>query len=82
MVQVAGIFWLRETFAPVLLERKARKLRQEMGLAKDEAHRVITAFDESSRSWKTIFAKALLRPFDLFFREPIIWSFGLYIAFL
>ena len=33
-------------------------------------------------SWKKIFAKALVRPFALFAREPIIQLLGVYMAFL
>lgn len=33
-------------------------------------------------SWKHIFAKALVRPFKLFYREPIIQLLGLYMAFI
>lgn len=33
-------------------------------------------------SWKHIFAKAIVRPFALFAREPIIQLLGIYMAFV
>lgn len=35
-----------------------------------------------TRSWRFIFAKALIRPFALFVREPIIQLIGIYMAFI
>lgn len=35
-----------------------------------------------TRSWRSIFSKALIRPFKLFFREPIIQLLGIYMAFI
>ena len=36
----------------------------------------------SSHSWKTIVKKALVRPFVLFAREPIVQLLGVYMAFV
>jgi hypothetical protein len=38
--------------------------------------------DIEYNSWQQIFARALVRPFAMFFREPIIQLLGLYMAFV
>ncbi|TFY67387.1 hypothetical protein EVJ58_g1665 [Rhodofomes roseus] len=43
---------------------------------------VRTVFDTADRHWKQIFAKALIRPFALFFREPIIQLLAIYMAYI
>ncbi|KII86228.1 hypothetical protein PLICRDRAFT_114364 [Plicaturopsis crispa FD-325 SS-3] len=84
-VQVAGYFLLQETFAPVLLERKAKRIRKAMQSDPEKgpgrARTVRTVFESSDRHWKRIFLNALTRPFAMFFYEPIIQLFGLYMAF-
>ncbi|KIJ49828.1 hypothetical protein M422DRAFT_27552 [Sphaerobolus stellatus SS14] len=80
-VQIFGLFYLRETFAPVLLEQRARKIRIEMGLAPNDKSRVRTQYD-TDRNWKKIFGKALTRPFVMFYYEPIIQLLGIYMAFI
>ncbi|KZT40250.1 MFS general substrate transporter [Sistotremastrum suecicum HHB10207 ss-3] len=82
LVQCAGIIWLQETFAPVLLERKAAAIRKERGIDKDDFHTVRTPFQNEDRHWKRIFAKALTRPFVLWAREPIVQLLGVYMAFI
>ncbi|KAF8868761.1 major facilitator superfamily domain-containing protein [Mucidula mucida] len=71
-VQVMGLFFLRETFAPVLLEGPEKGAR-----------RYRTVFEASeTRSWQHIFSKALRRPFALFIHESIVQLLGLYMAFI
>jgi hypothetical protein len=77
-------------FAPLLLERKAIKLRKELESQSSNSEKngrlrpreVRTRFDSSDRHWQQIFIKALTRPFKLFFTEPIIQLFGIYMAFI
>jgi len=70
----------------VLLERKARKLAKsaktdpEKGSGNPPAYR--TVFDNDTRNWKYIVKTALVRPFTLFFREPILQLLGGYMAFI
>ncbi|KZT25464.1 MFS polyamine transporter [Neolentinus lepideus HHB14362 ss-1] len=80
IIQVLGMIYLKETFAPVLLERKAARMRAEADAEKGLNFR--TAFDSEDRHWKKIFAKSLSRPFVLFAREPIIQLLGVYMAFV
>lgn len=81
-IQILGIFFLQETFAPILLERKAVAMRKSMDPEKAQGREIRTVFDNKDRQWKEIVKKALVRPFALFFREPIIQLLGVYMAFV
>lgn len=82
VIMVLGVFLLRETYAPVLLGRRAKHIRAEMDLETTRAQRVRTVFDTADRQWQQIFSKALFRPFTLFFREPIIQLLAVYMAYI
>ncbi|KAE9387803.1 MFS polyamine transporter [Gymnopus androsaceus JB14] len=86
-IQVAGCFSCkRVSFAPLLLERKAVKIRKaiegdpEKGLNVKDVKTVYSNVE--GRTWQVIFSKALTRPFALFAREPIAQVIGLYMAFV
>ncbi|KAF8624243.1 hypothetical protein AX15_005973 [Amanita polypyramis BW_CC] len=79
-IQVAGLFLLKETFAPVLLERKAKSMQQSADVENSRIHTIYERDD--SRSWKQIFAHALVRPFAMLALEPIIQLIALYMAFV
>ncbi|KAG9310436.1 MFS polyamine transporter [Chiua virens] len=82
-VQALGLIFLQETFAPLLLERKAKKIRKSLDLEKGPYREVRTIFDgNQDRFWQAIFAKSMIRPFALFVREPIIQLLGIYMAYL
>ncbi|KAK4920756.1 hypothetical protein LTR49_011659 [Elasticomyces elasticus] len=75
-IQVTGIFLLQETWAPVLLEKKVKKLRKETG---NDA-----LYAEGSRQ-ETVVQKletSLKRPFILLFTQPIVIVFAIYMAYL
>ncbi|KAI0900128.1 MFS general substrate transporter [Annulohypoxylon nitens] len=80
MVILAGIFipisvvFLRETFAPVLLERKAQKLRKETGNTNLQSK----LSEELSPINK--FKAAIVRPIKLLVLTPIVTLMSLYIA--
>ncbi|EIW85967.1 MFS polyamine transporter [Coniophora puteana RWD-64-598 SS2] len=82
VIQVFGLFYLQETFAPLLLERKAERIRKSMDTEKVQYKEVRTVFEGEHRKWQTIFRKAMFRPFVLFFHEPIIQLLGVYMAYL
>ncbi|KIJ04756.1 hypothetical protein PAXINDRAFT_94341, partial [Paxillus involutus ATCC 200175] len=82
VIQLLGLFFLQETYAPLLLERKANKIRQSMDEEKVTFKEVRTIFEGNDRSWKAIMGKALVRPFVLFYYEPIVQLLGLYMAYL
>ncbi len=66
------------------MERKAARMRKEMESdpEKATAREIRTRFDHSDRHWKQIFAKSLVRPFKLFWYEPIAQLLGAYMAFV
>ncbi|PSR70787.1 hypothetical protein PHLCEN_2v13349, partial [Hermanssonia centrifuga] len=70
--------------SPLLMERKAARMRKEMESdpEKATAREIRTRFDHSDRHWKQIFAKSLVRPFKLFWYEPIAQLLGAYMAFV
>ncbi|KAI0329280.1 MFS polyamine transporter [Cubamyces sp. BRFM 1775] len=81
-IQFMGLFFLKETFAPVLLERRAAQLRKSLDPEKAQTREIRTVFDTADRHWKHIVTKALIRPFAIFFSEPIIQLLGIYMAFV
>ncbi|KAJ8081862.1 hypothetical protein PM082_007708 [Marasmius tenuissimus] len=91
VVLLAGMFLLQETYAPVLLEKKARRLAKELvttlrdgDTEKDGVPKRFRTIYEGSRdrSLRSVIKKALTRPFVLFAQEPILQLFGLYMAFV
>ncbi|TFK23895.1 MFS polyamine transporter [Coprinopsis marcescibilis] len=82
-IQASGLIWLKETFAPYLLNRKATHLQKAQDAEKGETRRYISIYDRgNARSWKKIFAHALSRPFLLFRYEFIVQLLGVYMAFI
>lgn len=79
----SGLLWIimtllvPETYAPVLLRKRAERLSQITG----KVYRTKLDLDqEGGVSLKQMFAKALLRPWVLLFREPIVLLLSIYIA--
>ncbi|KAI3318109.1 major facilitator superfamily transporter [Xylariaceae sp. AK1471] len=64
----------KETYAPTILKAKAAKLQKETG---DD--RWWTRYDMNLSPWGLIKLN-LIRPFVLFFTEPILWFFNLWIS--
>ncbi|GAA6029615.1 hypothetical protein JCM8097_000964 [Rhodosporidiobolus ruineniae] len=85
LVQLLGLFFLTETYGPVLLLRKALALKQEMGLPAD-SDRVQTVYEAKMngkrKSTRDIIAHGMVRPFVLFFHEPILQLLALYMALI
>jgi MFS family permease len=67
LIQLSGLFFLQETYAPVLLQRKAAKLRKESG---NESY--YTEYDDGDRRLIVLLSTALVRPFRLLLTQPII----------
>ncbi|KAF9472904.1 MFS general substrate transporter [Pholiota conissans] len=83
LIQVSGLFFLKETFAPILLEDKAKIIREKFDAEKGKHRRVLTVYESSGhRSWQRLFRKALIRPFQMFAQEHIIQLLGIYVAFV
>ncbi|KHJ30007.1 putative cycloheximide resistance protein [Erysiphe necator] len=69
-----GMVFLRETYAPVILERKAARLRKETGNM-----RFRSVFQNNTSSRKT-FLLAFVRPFKLLIFSPIIFSTAIFLG--
>jgi multidrug resistance protein len=82
VIQGFGMLFLKETYSPVLLERKAAEIRKTIDEEKATAVKIHIPIDTTDRHWKAIFSKGLVRPFKLFMYEPIVQLLGLYMAFL
>lgn len=72
-VQLAGLIWLRETYAPIILFRKAKAMKKERGLPADSDH-IKTVFEvkQGTKTHAHIVTHGLVRPFVLFVHEPIL----------
>jgi len=72
-----GFFFLPETFAPVLLARKAKRLR------KADPERNKELYVESERvSWATraVLERTIFRPFKMLLVEPILLLSTIYLS--
>jgi len=76
-IQISGLFFLQETYAPVLLKRKAAKLRQETG--NTAFH---TEAETPDRHLSKVLRTALVRPFRLLGTQVIIQFIAVYMAYL
>jgi hypothetical protein len=74
-IQIAGFFFLPETYGPVILGSKAKKLRKETG---NENYQ--TESDRQHQSPGKILSTALVRPFRLLTTQPIVQILALYMA--
>jgi MFS family permease len=70
-------FTVPETYAPRLLAVRAKKLRKETGDAK-----FVTEQDLDTRPFTQRLSLFLLRPFQLLFRELIVFFISLYMSVL
>ncbi|KAI5860547.1 MFS general substrate transporter [Durotheca rogersii] len=84
MAAFTGLLWIMcsllvpETYAPILLRKRAEKLSEITG-------KVYVSKLDAGRPKKTIgqeFKVALLRPWTLLFREPIVFLTSLYMAII
>ncbi|KAH8668856.1 major facilitator superfamily transporter [Xylariales sp. PMI_506] len=64
----------KETYAPIILQKKAEKMRKE-----NEDERWWSRYDNKISKAELIKIN-LMRPFVLFFTEPILWFFNLWIS--
>ncbi|KAJ3838122.1 MFS general substrate transporter [Lentinula raphanica] len=76
ILQIAGFVFLRETYGPQILRKKAQALR------KSSNKNYYTAFEASDKHWSTYMARGMLKPIKFLFTEPIVQVFALYMAVL
>lgn len=80
---LSGIVWILitftvpETYAPQILAKRAKKMRKEMG---DDKY--VTEQDLDMRPFSQRLQLFLLRPFQLLFRELIVFLISLYMSVL
>ena len=74
-VQIAGLFFLSETYSPTILKQKADRLRREPG--NEKLH---TEFEDKKLS--QLLAVSLVRPFRLISTQPIIQVLALYQSYV
>ncbi|KAF2842930.1 MFS general substrate transporter [Patellaria atrata CBS 101060] len=73
-INCLSIFVMRETYAPIILERKAIKLRKETG-----NHALRSKLD-SGITRKELWKRSIFRPTKMLFRSPIVALTSLYMA--
>ncbi|KAK9350220.1 major facilitator superfamily domain-containing protein [Lipomyces doorenjongii] len=78
IVGILGVIFVPETYGPVLLQRRAKRLAQADG-------KVYVSVLEKSQGTKTpgeVFKRALFRPWIFLFLEPIVLIASLYMAII
>ncbi|KAG8534228.1 uncharacterized protein KY384_001072 [Bacidia gigantensis] len=76
-VQLFGLFFLRETYAPTLLHRKAETLRKET-----DNVALKTEFEHPEHTFASKLRQNLVRPFKMLATQPIIQVLTVYMSFL
>ena len=71
---LVALFIQKETYPPVLLERKVKRLRKETGNDK------LRSALQSSKTPRQLFLLSVVRPTKMLFLSPIIFGLSLYIA--
>lgn len=77
IIQIFGVVYLRETFVPVILSRKAQRIRKTTG--DDRYH---TEWETPDRTVRKVLKTSLGRPFRLLGTQPIIQVLAVYMAFI
>ncbi|KAJ1556406.1 hypothetical protein HK405_010112 [Cladochytrium tenue] len=76
LVQIIGAVWLRESYGPVLLARRARQMRKQTG------NPSLHAPGEGSASIASKMRTSVERPFVLLFTQPIVFVTAVYMMFI
>lgn len=76
LIQVAGLFWLRETYAPALLGRKRDRLVKETG------HLELHLDQEPDKRLLSSLGHAIVRPSHMLLTQPIVQVIALYMAYI
>ncbi|SJL11597.1 related to synaptic vesicle transporter SVOP and related transporters (major facilitator superfamily) [Armillaria ostoyae] len=79
LIQVGHFFWLRETFAPIILARKAKRLQNAS--SGEENVRYVTSNQQNPFN-DSVYKFLLLYPVCLLVTEPIIQLTGIYLAYM
>lgn len=71
------LFTVRETYAPVILQKKAKRIRKETG---EEIYKA--PLDLTPLNPKNILHDTVLFPFIMLIQEPILLAMGFYLSFV
>lgn len=74
VISIGALLAYRESYAPVLLGRKAARLRKETG------NLSLRSIHDTGRTPKQVFVDAFTRPVKLLFLSPIVFLFSLFAA--
>ncbi|KAF7587889.1 hypothetical protein BBP40_006595 [Aspergillus hancockii] len=77
VIQVVGLFYLRETYAPKILRTRAEKIRKETGDASYQ-----TEAERQNKTLPEVLRTALIRPFRLLTTQPIVQALAVYMAYV
>ncbi|KAI9037722.1 putative phenol monooxygenase [Aspergillus affinis] len=77
VIQVAGLFFLRETYAPKILRDRAKALRKDTN---DQSFQ--TDAERQNKTLPQVLRTALVRPFILLATQPIVQVLALYMAYI
>ncbi|KAF9887939.1 hypothetical protein FE257_009461 [Aspergillus nanangensis] len=77
LIQVAGMFLLRETYGPVILQKRAKKIRKETGDASFQ-----TEAEKQNKTLPQVLRAALIRPFRMLTTQPIVQAVAVYMAYI
>ncbi|KAL4740006.1 hypothetical protein BDV11DRAFT_204616 [Aspergillus similis] len=76
VIQIAGLFFLKETYAPKILRTRAKRLRKETG---DLSYQ--TEVERQKKTLSETIRSALIRPFRLLTTQPIVQAVAAYLAY-
>ncbi|KAL4782730.1 major facilitator superfamily domain-containing protein [Aspergillus varians] len=76
VIQIAGLFLLKETYGPKILRRRAKKLRVETD---DPSYQ--TEIERQNKKLSETLRSALIRPFRLLLTQPIVQAVAVYLAY-
>lgn len=76
-VATFSLVTIPETFAPVILKKRAKRSREETG---DSTH--VTEQEAFKRDLSGIVVETLIRPFQMLVEEPILLLMSMYIALI
>lgn len=77
LVQLAALLFLKETYAPAILAKKAKALRKKTGNPD-----IRTEYDTPEKTFGSILRRRLILPFTMLFTHPAVQAPSLYRAFL
>lgn len=69
--------YIRETYAPEILKRKAKAMRKATG-----NENIRSVYESPDRYWASVLIRGMVKPIVFLATEPIVQVFALYMAVL